>query len=229
MKKVKALLYFPVDILQAIVTVLPGPFGYLLRYHYWKRRLKFLGKKAKIDVGVYFQNPQFISISESCWIDRGVMILAGPDTSSRIRNLRDNPNFRLHRGEVFIGKHVHIGPYSVLSGIGGLYVGDNCGIASGLKAFSFSHHYRSEKDPSDKSVYFALGVAPEHQFMIEGPIFIDDNVGIGVNVVILPGVSIAKDSFVAINSVVSSSFEENSLIAGNPAKRIKERYSPANF
>ena len=51
------------------------------------------------------------------------------------------------------------------------------------------------------------------------------SVGTCLNVVILPGVSIGKDSFVAINSVVNSSFEKNSMIAGNPAKRIKNRFN----
>lgn len=224
MKKIKVLLHFPIDILQAFITQIPGRIGLLIRYYFWKNRLKFLGEKAKIDVGVYFQNPEYITISDNCWIDRGVIILAGPDVSSRARSIKANNDFPLNRGEVFIGKNVHIGPFSLVSGIGGIFIGDNCGIAAGFKAFSFSHHYRSEENPSDRSYLFALGVAPEQQFMIEGPIFIDENVGIGVNAVILPGISIAKDSFVAINSVVSSSFGENSLIVGNPAKRIKERY-----
>lgn len=228
MKKIKILLHFPVDLWQMLIGQIPGPIGYFMRYQFWRRRLKFLGKKVMIDVGVYFQNPEFIAIDDNCWIDRGVIILAGPDKSSRARRLRKNSDFPLEKGEVFIGKNVHVGPYSVVSGIGGVYISDNCGFAAGLKMFSFSHHYRSEEHPADRNYLFALGVAPEQQFMIEGPIFIDENVGMGVNVVVLPGVSIAKDSFVAINSVVvGASREENSLIGGNPAKRIKERYKDA--
>lgn len=224
MKKLKILLNFPIDIWQIFITYLPGPIGYVLRYWFWKKRLKYLGKKVLIDVGVYFQKPHCILIDDHCWIDRGVILLAGPDTSNRARRSLVNDKFPLEPGMVHIGKNVHIGPYSVISGIGGIYISDDCGLASGFKAFSFSHHYRSEEFPSDRSFLFAQPVAPEKQYMIEGPIFLDRNVGAAVNSTILPGVSIGKDSFVTINSVVSSSFEENSLIAGNPAKRIKERY-----
>lgn len=224
MKKLKILLNFPIDIWQIFITYLPGPIGYVLRYWFWKRRLKYLGKKVLIDVGVYFQKPHYILIDDHCWIDRGVILLAGPDPSNRARRSLLNDKFPLEPGTVYIGKNVHIGPYSVISGIGGIYISDDCGLASGFKAFSFSHHYRSEEFPADRSFLFAQPVAQEKQYMIEGPIFLDRNVGAAVNSTILPGVSIGKDSFVTINSVVSSSFEENSLIAGNPAKRIKERY-----
>jgi len=60
--------------------------------------------------------------------------------------------------------------------------------------------------------------------MVDGPIHLADNVGIGIGCVILPGVTILADSFVLSNSVVSSSFEENSLIGGNPAKKDGDRY-----
>jgi acetyltransferase-like isoleucine patch superfamily enzyme len=228
-KRIKILLEFPINIWNQFVSYLPGNIGFKLRYRFWKNRLKFLGKDVKIDIGVYFQNPQFISIDEQSWIDRGVIILAGADKSNRPRRLLTNNKFQLQKGMVYIGKRVHIAPYCVLSGIGGVYISDECGVATGTKIFSFSNHFRSDEFPSNKEFRFALFVDQSRQFMIEGPVFIDLNVGIASNTTILPGVSIGKDSFVAINSVVMSSFEENSLIGGNPAKRVNDRFkSTAN-
>lgn len=54
-------------------------------------------------------------------------------------------------------------------------------------------------------------------------IVIGNNVWIGANVVILPGVVIPNNTVVAAGSVVTKKFvDEYTLIAGNPAKVLKE-------
>lgn len=53
-----------------------------------------------------------------------------------------------------------------------------------------------------------------------GKIIIGDNCFVGARVMILPGVEIGKNSIVGAASVVTRSFPENSVIAGNPAKYI---------
>lgn len=222
--QIKIILHFSVDVWKMFISYLPGAIGFKLRYRFWRKRLKFLGKSVKIDIGVYFQNPQFISIDDNCWIDRGVMILAGEDKSNRSRRLVINDNFPLEKGMVHIGKRVHVGPFSIISGIGGVYISDECTFSAGVKVYSFSHHFQSDEFPSERNFGFGSCIEQERQFMIEGPVFLDQNVGIALNSTVLPGVSIGKDSFVAINSVVMSSFDENSLIAGNPAKRVKSRF-----
>lgn len=206
------------------ITYLPGPIGFKLRYRFWKRHLKFLGKNVKFDIGVYLQNPQFILIDDDCWIDSNVIILAGPDLTDRKRYLIKNKKFPIDRGMVYIGKRVHIAPFSIISGIGGVYISEDCGIAANVKIYSFSHHYKSKEEPWNKGFCFSPLVNLSKQFMIEGPIFLGKNVGIALNSVILPGVVIAEDSFVLMDSVVIVPFRENSLIKGNPAKRINDRF-----
>lgn len=49
---------------------------------------------------------------------------------------------------------------------------------------------------------------------------IEDNVFIGVNTVILPGVTLGENSIVGAGSVVTSDVDANSVYAGNPAKKI---------
>jgi acetyltransferase-like isoleucine patch superfamily enzyme len=52
-------------------------------------------------------------------------------------------------------------------------------------------------------------------------VIIGDNVWLGKDCFILKGVRIGKGSIVAANSVVTKSFPEYSIIAGNPAKLVK--------
>jgi len=54
-----------------------------------------------------------------------------------------------------------------------------------------------------------------------GPIVVEDNVFIGFNSIILPGVRIGHDSVIGAGSVVTRSIPPRSVAAGVPAKVIK--------
>ncbi|MEO7167694.1 MAG: acyltransferase [Spartobacteria bacterium] len=54
------------------------------------------------------------------------------------------------------------------------------------------------------------------------PVRIADNVWIGMNAVILKGVTIGENSVVAAGSVVSKSVAPNTVVAGNPAIVVKQ-------
>ena len=66
----------------------------------------------------------------------------------------------------------------------------------------------------------------ECPYMLQGEdckkVIIGDNVWIGANCIILPGVSIGENCVIGAGSVVSKSFDRNQLIMGNPAKAIKQ-------
>ena len=57
---------------------------------------------------------------------------------------------------------------------------------------------------------------------IPKPVTIGDNVWIGGGVTILPGVTIGDNTVVAAASVVTRSFPDNVVVAGNPARIIRE-------
>ena len=221
-KAARAGIRFPVDVWQMFITYLPGPMGSVLRRKFWSKRLKHLGKNVIIDLGVYFQNPEYISLDDCCWIDRNVVILAGPPKEGRITCTKENPDFPLKFGDVYVGKYTHIAPNCVLSGIGGLYIGQNSGVASGSKIYSFSHHYRNLKDRDDVHQYsFSPLPRLDQQSMIMGPVYIGDYCAIGLNAVILPATSLKRGCWVACNLVLAGSYPEQSLIYFDQEIRTK--------
>jgi maltose O-acetyltransferase len=59
--------------------------------------------------------------------------------------------------------------------------------------------------------------------IIGGDIVIGDNVWIGANAIILPGISIGANCVIGAGSVVTRSIPENSVAAGNPARVLKTK------
>lgn len=211
--------------LLGFVTNFPGEFGYSIRRRYWKSRLRHLGADVRFDVGILIQNPQYVSIANNCWIDRHVTILAGSDWSSREKRKVRNALYPGEPGAVHIGRNVHVGAHSIISGISaGVYISDDCCCAAMCRIYAFSHNHRSPFDLR-KKVNFGARVEEARQSMIDGPVFLGENTGLALGVTLLPGAAIGADSFVKINSVVpGAEFPSNSVIQGDPAKRVGDRF-----
>jgi|SRR3989344_7490857 len=54
------------------------------------------------------------------------------------------------------------------------------------------------------------------------PVRIDDNCFIGANAIILPGITIEKNSFIAAGAIVTKNVPKNSLVIGTKIKKIKK-------
>lgn len=54
-----------------------------------------------------------------------------------------------------------------------------------------------------------------------GKIIIEENVNIGMNATIMPGVKIGKNSIVGFGSIVTKNVPSNTVVAGIPAKKIE--------
>lgn len=85
-----------------------------------------------------------------------------------------------------------------------VYFGDHITIGPDVKLITSWH------EPENFNVVKAKSIT------------IEDNVWITMNVIILPGITIGKNSIIGAGSVVTKSIPPNSLVAGNPAKVIKE-------
>ena len=107
----------------------------------------------------------------------------------------------------------------------GLSIGNNCSL-NGELVVDISHAWLIEI--GDHVIFAPQVYLLAHDtstkkstgYVRIGKIKIGDHCFIGARVMILPGVEIGKNSIVGAASVVTISFHENSVIAGNPAKYI---------
>ncbi|MBN2782702.1 MAG: hypothetical protein JXQ66_05625 [Campylobacterales bacterium] len=220
MNKIKILF---IDIVETLMRNISGTLGSKIRYVYYKKRLKFCGENVKIKENVYISEPQYISIDDNTTIDRNAIISAGKVDLSKFHTLkRVNKKFNLNEGELYIGKNVHIGPNCLIQAHGGVYFGSNGAMSTGAKLFSLSN---SPTDPADPSNVIYFTNKSNNTAYHSSPITIDENVGVGINSIVLPGVDIGKNSYIAPNSIVVTRVKENSFMSGDPAVKIKNRFS----
>mgnify|MGYP000969855493 FL=1 len=111
--------------------------------------------------------------------------------------------------EIIIGSNTHFAPYCVL--YGPLSVGNNCAIAAHVVLASIGHSYVD------------IDIPIVEQPTSQKKIIIEDDVWIGANAVITPGVTIGKGSIIGAGSVVTKNVEPYSVMGGVPAKLIKRR------
>lgn len=119
------------------------------------------------------------------------------------------------KGKVTLGKNNHFNG-AKLYGQGGIKIGDNFHSAEGLIILTQNHNWKGEKLPYDETVIYR-------------PVTIGDNVWVGLNVMILPGVTIGEGCIIQAGSVVSKSLPDLAIAGGNPAIVIKYRNSEHYF
>lgn len=190
-----------------------GRSGHVIRASYWKARLGYLGTNVVIDTGVHFINPSFIFIDDYSCIDKNVILLAGDGKFAGVNTVfRQNPNYHYGMGELRIGKFCHIAPNAIIQALAGAELGDCASVASGGKIYSVSNHIRNPKDPADKKVYkWSSRVSLEEQLLVIGPVVLKNNSGLGLNAVVLPGVTINENSLVAVNSIALHDIPPNTI------------------
>jgi acetyltransferase-like isoleucine patch superfamily enzyme len=90
-------------------------------------------------------------------------------------------------------------------------IGSNCLIAANCQIFDGNGHDLSFPDVEDR--INTRGTSK--------PVNIGDNVWIGANSIVLPGVTIGRGSVISVNSVVNKDIPPMVVAAGNPAIVIK--------
>lgn len=107
-------------------------------------------------------------------------------------------------GDVVIGDFSRIGLHSTV--IGPVTIGSHVNLAQGITVTALNHNFSSK----DKFI--------DEQGVATSPIVIEDDVWIGANAVILPGVRIGRHSVIAAGAVVNRDVPPYSLAVGVPAQ-----------
>ena len=155
--------------------------------------------------------PQYITIGDGTyfgdWIyltawDSYKCIVNGKETTQKL-----NPS-------LVIGKNCSFGAFNHITCTNKVTIGDNC-LTGKWITITDNSHGMTDYD----SLHLPPILRPIHS---KGHVTIGNNVWIGDKATILPGVTIGDGAVIAANAVVTKDVPEYCVVAGNPAKLIKQ-------
>jgi len=111
-----------------------------------------------------------------------------------------------------IGANTSISSFTTIYATYGVRIGENCLISSNCGISSYNHIQQSLNRRKDEH--------RDHEF--SESVIIGNNVWIGMNVCVLPGVTIGNNSIIGSGSVVTKNVPADEIWAGNPAKLLKK-------
>ncbi len=124
-------------------------------------------------------------------------------------------NVNIETGAIFtpnveIGDNSSIGVKAEI--VSSVKIGNNVMMGPEVVIYSLNHKFQDR----DKTII-------EQGYSEDEIVTIEDDVWIGRRAIILPGVTVKKGTVIGAGAIVTKSFPEYSVIAGNPAKVIKTR------
>ncbi|WP_149303786.1 sugar O-acetyltransferase [Pareuzebyella sediminis] len=183
--------------------------------------VKDIFERLKSGEAVRFNDPQYRKIFKASarTIQRSKKLNAATDITEIRKLLSDIIEYQIDNSTTIftpfhtnfgrfirLGKEVFINHDCTFLDLGGITIEDEVLIGPKVKLITESHPLK----PS------------ERKSLIVKPILIKKNVWIGAGATILPGVTVGVNSVVAANALVSKDVPENTVVAGIPAKVVKE-------
>ncbi len=221
MRKLKHIFF---TIIESCIRNIDGGLGQRVRYFYYSRRFNECGKNVRIGIGVIIRGSEFIRIKNDVWIDDYCVIIAGDpgEMKGREVKIKENKAFNGKRGEIIMGSNIHIAPFCLIHGFGGVEIRDYAAIGTGSKLYSMSNHYQSFIDKT-QITYAGPMVKNKPVVILINPIVIKRNAWVSLNTIFLKG-TVGENAFVSPNSVIVKDIPNNVIAAGNPAINIRDRY-----
>ena len=168
-----------------------------------RRAFGSFGRGSLLYFPNYLTNPERMFIGTNVRIMPGCWIMTISEWEGRT-----------YDGEIYIDDDTVIAFDVQVSASSTIHIGKSVGIGRGSM---ISDHMHDNRAPNRATIYESITSGE--------PITIEDDVFIGVNCIIGPGVRVGRNTFIGANSVVVDDLPAQSMAAGNPARVIR-RYDP---
>ena len=168
-----------------------------------KRQFKTVGVGFCLGKDYSVMNPKYMEIGDNfSSLDRFRI-----EAWDSYRIQKFSPSIKIGDNVIF-NTDIHIGCVDKIE------IGDNCLFAS--RIYITDHHH-------GEPTAAMLKLAPQDRPLVtKGPVIIENNVWVGEGVAIMPNVTIGRNSIIATNAVVTKDVPANCVVAGVPAKIIKQ-------
>jgi len=174
-----------------------------------------VGKQVSIRYAAYLQAGKELIIEDYAEINARStqkIILGNRVTIGKYAIIRPGNLYGGEPGEgLVVGDHSNIGPYCYIGCSGHISIGNNVMISPRVSIYAENH------------VFDQIDVTIKSQGVKKENVVIEDDCWIASNSILLAGVTIGKGSIVAAGSVVTQDVPPYSVVAGVPARVIKNR------
>jgi acetyltransferase-like isoleucine patch superfamily enzyme len=127
-----------------------------------------------------------------------------------------------HGGEIAIGEYCYVGEQSHIWSAVRITVGDRVLISHNVNIFDSLTHPVSPVQRHQHYRQIITGGHPSQIDLKEAPVRIGNDVWIGCLSIVLKGVTIGEGAIVGAGSVVSIDVPPFTIVAGNPARVVRE-------
>lgn len=172
---------------------------------------------AAIEKGVRIRFARNVELHHGAYLDQGVYLHAcpngiriGADSLVMHGSVLHVYNFRgIPHSGISIGKKSLIGELNVIRGQGGVTIGDRVYTSPMVQLLAVNHLFDGDGPFIDQGI------------TAEG-ITIEDDVWIGAGATVTDGVTVGHGAVVAAGSVVTRDVPPRTLVAGSPAREIRQ-------
>lgn len=130
------------------------------------------------------------------------------------------------KGNVSIGKFTYVSSFADIRGIGSATrIGNYCSVARGVKILSSGQVHAVDAISTFPFYLIDRELRRADSMARKGDVVIGNDVWIGVDAIILPGVRIGDGAVIGAGAVVTKDVEDFQIVAGVPARPLRKRFS----